>query len=121
MFSFFLLIFRFIIIFCRVLSSIGSGSILPTWIHIYMLLMQQVVIYNYICGVLLPHVTRSCNKSINCRPTRVGNHPATVLETFGCWPRFWACLNLFDLSDVVNITCIVHYGIEINIQLYDDP
>ncbi len=52
------------------------------------------------------------------RPTRVGNHPATVLETFGCWPRFWVCLNLFDLSDVVNITCIVHYGIEINIHTY---
>ncbi len=51
-------------------------------------------------------------------PTRVGNHPATVLETFGCWPRFWVCLNLFDLSDVVNITCIVHYGIEINIHTY---
>ncbi len=28
------------------------------------------------------------------------------------------CLNLLDLSDVVNITCIVHYGIEINIHTY---
>ena len=27
-------------------------------------------------------------------------------------------LNLFDLSDVVNITCIVHYGIEINKHTY---
>ena len=52
------------------------------------------------------------------RPTRVGKHPATVLETFGCWPRFWVYLTLFDLSDVVNITCIVHYGIEINIHTY---
>ena len=50
------------------------------------------------------------------RPTRVGKHPATVLETFGCWPRFWVYLNLFDLSDLVNITCIVDYGIEINIH-----
>ncbi len=52
------------------------------------------------------------------RPTRVGNHPATVLDTFGCWPRFWVCLNMFDLSDVVNIKCIVQYGIEINIHTY---
>ncbi len=54
-----------------------------------------------------------CYNYNDIRPTRVGNHPATVLETFGCWPRFSVCLNLFDLSDVVNITCIVHYGIEI--------
>ncbi len=27
-------------------------------------------------------------------------------------------LNLFDLSDVVNITCMVHYGNEINIHTY---
>ncbi len=38
--------------------------------------------------------------NIHFRSTRVGNHPATVLETFGCWPRFWVCLNLFDLSNL---------------------
>ncbi len=34
-----------------------------------------------------------------------------------CIYRFWVYLNLFDLSDVVNITFIVHYGIELNILI----
>ncbi len=37
-------------------------------------------------------------KPTRVRPTQVGKHPATVLETFGCWPRFWVYLNLICLT-----------------------